>query len=213
MTPTPRGGDAAPSSPPNAGGAEGSAGSDRGVSAAAIAAVETSSIAQGIVAADAMVKRAEVELLQVSVLSPGRYWILIGGRVADVRSSHARGIEVAADALLDQLFIPQLHDGVMPALRGLVAPSDADAVGVLETLTAASAIVAADAAAKAAGIVVADLRLANGMGGKGVVTVTGSLPDVEAAVAAGRADAQKRGLLARAVVIPRMHPVLREHLV
>src|SRR6185503_17840788 len=192
--------------PANSRGAEG----DAGVS---IAAVETSSIAQGIVAADAMVKRAEVDLLQASVLSPGRYWILIGGRVADVRSAHARGIEVAADTLLDQLFIPQLHDGVMPALRGLVAPSDADAVGVLETLTAASAIVAADAAAKAAGIVVADLRLANGIGGKGVVTVTGTLPDVEAAVAAGRADAQKRGLLARAVVIPRMHPVLREHLV
>ena len=183
------------------------------MSETAIAAIETSSIAQGIVAADAMVKRAEVELLQATPLSPGRYWILIGGRVADVRSAHARGSEVAADALLDQLFIPQLHDGVLPALRGVVAPSDADAVGVLETLTAASAIVAADAAAKAAGIVVADLRLANGIGGKGVVTVTGTLPDVEAAVAAGRADAQKRGLLARADVIPRMHTALREHLV
>jgi microcompartment protein CcmL/EutN len=33
--------------------------------------IETSSIAQGIVAADAMVKRAEVDLLQASVLSPG----------------------------------------------------------------------------------------------------------------------------------------------
>ena len=51
------------------------------------------------------------------------------------------------------------------------------------------------------------------IGGKGVVTLTGTLPDVQAAIAAGRADAQKRGLLARAVVIPRMHPQLREHLV
>jgi len=183
------------------------------MSETAITAIESSSIAQGIVTADAMVKRAEVTLLQASVLSPGRYWILIGGRVADVRSAHGRGVEVAADALLDQLFIPQLHDGVLPALRGVVSATDADAVGVLETLTAASAIVAADLAAKAAAIVLADLRLANGIGGKGVVTLTGSLPDVQAAVAAGRADAQKRGLLARAVVIPRMHPTLREHLV
>src|SRR5207342_2431469 len=134
---------------------------------------------------DAMVKRADVELLQASVLSPGRYWILVGGPVADVRSSHGRGVEVAADALLDQLFIPQLHDGVMPALRGVVPPSGSDALGILETLTAASAIVAADAAAKAAAIVIADLRLANGIGGKGVVTLTGALPDVQAAVAAG----------------------------
>jgi microcompartment protein CcmL/EutN len=182
-------------------------------STTAIAAIETSSIAQGIVTADAMVKRADVQLLHASVLSPGRYWIVVGGRVADVRSAHGRGVEVAADALLDQLFIPQLHDGVLPALRGVVTPSTADAVGVIETLTAASAIVAADVAAKAAAIVLADLRLANGIGGKGVVTITGALPDVQAAVAAGRAEPQKRGLLARAVVIPRMHPALREYLV
>ena len=208
---------ASPASPGNSGGASGPSGSDIAEGAAAsttaIAAIETSSIAQGIVTADAMVKRAEVELLQASVLSPGRYWILIGGRVADVRSAHGRGVEVAADALLDQLLIPQLDDGVLPALRGVVTPSDADAVGVIETLTAASAIVAADAAALAARIALADLRLANGIGGKGVVTLTGTLPDVQAAIAAGRADAQKRGLLARAVVIPRMHPQLREHLV
>jgi len=179
----------------------------------AIAAVETSSIAQGIVTADAMVKRADVAVLHASVLSPGRYWIVVGGAVADVRSAHARGVEVAGDALLDELFIPQLHEGVLPALSGVVPPSDADAVGILETLTAASAIVAADAAAKAAAIVLRDVRLANGIGGKGVVVLTGSLPDVQASVERGRADAQKRGLLARAVVIPRMDARLRERLV
>ena len=110
----------------------------------AIAALETSSIAQGFVTADAMVKQAEVEVLEASVLSPGRYWIVVGGEVATVRAAHRRGVEVAADALLDQLFIPQLHVGVMPALRGLVPASEDDAVGILETLSAASAIVAAD---------------------------------------------------------------------
>ncbi len=64
-------------------------------------------------------------------------------------------------------------------------------------------------AAKAAGVLLRDLRLANGIGGKGVVVLSGSLPDVQAAVAAGREDAQKRGLLARAVVIPRMDARLR----
>jgi len=183
------------------------------MSPVAIAAVETSSIAQGVVTADAMVKRAEVELIESSVLSPGRYWVVVGGDVATVRSSHARGLEVAADALLDQLFIPQLHEGVLPALRGLAGPSDDDAVGVLETLSAASAIVAADAAAKAAAITLRDVRLANGIGGKGVVVLSGALPDVEAAVAAGRADAERRGLLARAVVVPRMDPRLRARIV
>ncbi len=179
----------------------------------AIAAVETSSIAQGMVTADAMVKQAEVQVLHASVLSPGRYWILIGGDVANVRAAHKRGVEVAADALLDQLFIPQLHGGVMPALSGTVPPSEDDALGILETLSAASAIVAADAAAKAADIVLRDLRLANGIGGKGVVVFSGPLSEVQASVERGRADAQQRGLLARAVIIPRMDARLRARLV
>lgn len=179
----------------------------------AIAAIETSSIAQGFVTADAMVKQAEVDVLEATVLSPGRYWILIGGAVADVRAAHRRGVEIAADTLLDQLFIPQLHDGVMPALRGIVPASDDDAVGVIETLSAASAIVAADVAAKATAITLRDLRLANGIGGKGVVLLSGQLPDVQAAITDGSAEARKRGLLARAVVIPRMDARLRARVV
>ncbi len=178
----------------------------------AIAAVETSSIAQGVVTADGMLKRAEVELLQSTTLSPGRYWVLIGGEVAAVRSAHGRGVELAAETLLDQLFLPQLHAGVLPALRGVVPTGLEDSLGLLETLTAASAIVAADVAAKAANVTIRDLRLANGIGGKGVVTLSGAVSDVQAAVEAGRADALRRGLLARAVVIPRLDPQLRGRL-
>ena len=176
----------------------------------AIAAIETSSIAQGVVAADAMLKTADVELLQSTTLSPGRYWVLIGGEVAAVRASHRRGVEVAADTLLDQLFIPQLHEGVLPALGGVVATGPDDALGILETLTAASAIVAADTAVKAANVTVRDVRRLHGrVGGKGVVSLSGTVSAVQAAIDAGRADALKRGLLARAVVIPRLDPQLR----
>jgi microcompartment protein CcmL/EutN len=182
------------------------------VSHVAIAAIETSSIAQGTVAGDAMVKTAEVSLIHASPISPGKYWILIGGDVAPVRASLARGIEVAADTLLDSLFIPQLHAMVLPALSGVVAPEDHDALGVIETLTAASAIVAADHAAKAAAVTLRDLRLANGLGGKGVLFLSGGLPDVQAAVEAGRVEALKKGLLARSVVVPRLHPQMKERM-
>ena len=175
----------------------------------AIAAIETSSIAQGVVAGDAMLKVAPVELLSASTLSPGKYCVVVGGEVAAVRASIARGIAIAAETLLDSLFIPQLDPQVLPALRGIAAARDDDALGVLETHTAASAIVAADLAVKAAAVWLRDLRLANGLGGKGVVMLSGSLGDVEAAIAAGRAEAVKRGLLARAVVIPRLHADLK----
>jgi len=178
----------------------------------AIAAVETSSIAQGTVAADAMVKTAEVDVLELGPLSPGKFWVLIGGEVATVRAAHARGLEVAAETVLDSLFIPQLHEQVLAALRGTCPPADHDALGVIETLTAASAIVAADRAAKAAEVLLRELRLANGLGGKGVVWLSGAVGDVQAAVEAGRAEALGKGLLARSVVIPRLHAQLKSRL-
>lgn len=176
----------------------------------AIAAIETSSIAQGTVVGDAMVKMAEVSLLQACTISPGKYWILIGGDVAPVRASFQRGLEVAAETLLDSLFIPQIHAMVIPALAGTVSGEDHDALGVIETLTAASAIVAADCAAKAARVTLRDLRLANGIGGKGVLFLSGDLPEVQAAIEAGRTDAVKKGLLSRSVVVPRLHPQMKE---
>ena len=178
----------------------------------AIGAVETSSIAQGVVTGDAMVKTAEVSLLAATTLTPGKYWVLIGGEVATVRASMKRGIEVAAETLLDSLFIPQLHEQVLPALAGTAPRRDDDALGILETLTAASAIEAADAAAKAADIRLRDVRLANGIGGKGVVYLTGNVSNVQAAVEAGRALALKKGLLARSVVIPRLHEQFKTRL-
>jgi microcompartment protein CcmL/EutN len=176
----------------------------------AIGAIETSSIAQGTVVGDAMVKQAEVTLVEACTLSPGKYWVLIGGDVGPVRSAYARGIEVAADTLLDSLFIPQLHEMVLPALRGTVSPRDEDALGVIETLTAASAIIAADRAAKTAAVTLRDLRLSNGLGGKGFVFLTGEVGDVQAAVEAGRAEAVQKGLLVRSVVVPRLHPQMKE---
>ena len=68
----------------------------------AIAAVETSSIAQGTVAADAILKTAEVEILELGALSPGKFWILIGGEVATVRASIQRGVALAGETLRGQ---------------------------------------------------------------------------------------------------------------
>jgi len=180
------------------------------MSVIAIAAIETSSIAQGTVVGDALVKTAEIELIQACTLSPGKYWVLIGGDVAAVRAAFRRGLEVAADTLLDSLMIPQLHAMVLPALSGTATAPDHDSLGVIETLTAASAIVAADRAAKASDVVLRDLRLANGLGGKGLVFLSGDIGNVQAAVDAGRAEALERGLLARAVVIPRLHRQMKE---
>jgi microcompartment protein CcmL/EutN len=124
--------------------------------------------------------------------------------VAEVGAAYRRGVELAGETLLDSLFIPQLHEMVTPALQHDVSGPDHDAHGVLETLTAAAAIVAADRAAKAANILVRTIRLANGLGGKGYVFVSGEVAAVQAAIDAGRTEALGKGLLVRSVVIPRL---------
>jgi microcompartment protein CcmL/EutN len=132
--------------------------------------------------------------------------------VAEVRAAFAKGLDAASDVLLDSLFIPQLHEMVIPALQSQGPAVDHDALGVIETLTAAATIVAADRAAKTAEVTLRHIRLANGLGGKGYVFLSGDVSNVQAAVEAGRAEAQQKGLLVRSVVIPRLHAQMKERI-
>jgi len=75
----------------------------------ALALVEFSSIAAGILAADAMVKRAPIDTIKTGTVQPGKYLVLIGGMVADVEESVAAGREVGASAVVDYLLLPQVH--------------------------------------------------------------------------------------------------------
>ncbi len=68
-------------------------------------------------------------------------------------------------------------------------------MGIIETVTAAVCIVAADAAAKTADIQLLEIRLANGLGGKSFVLMEGDVADVEASVAAGVELVTARGAL------------------
>lgn len=181
---------------------------------ACIGLVELSSVARGVECADAVLKEARVELLFASPVQPGKYVMLFTGAVQDVRASVARGAAVAAEDLVDQLVIPQVHEQVVPMLRrnGGTINGSLDAVGVVETNSVASAILAADAALKTATVDLIDFRIANGLGGKSFFTLTGEVSDVRSAVAAGARSAKERGLLAREVVIPRPHADLVRHL-
>jgi microcompartment protein CcmL/EutN len=171
----------------------------------AIGLVELDSIARGYVAADEMRKTAPVAITDSTTLSTGKYMVLVAGDVASVESSVKRGLEVAGDRAVDHLLIARLHPQVFPAIRGLRTVRALDAFGVIETSSVASAIRAADAAAKAAQIELLEVRLAMAIGGKGVVTLTGTVADTIAAVEAGAQAAQAGGYLIGTEVIARPH--------
>jgi microcompartment protein CcmL/EutN len=92
---------------------------------------------------------------------------------------------------------------VVSALSGELQIQQADALGVVETHTVASAIRAADAGVKGAEVVLLQLRLADGLGGKGLVLFSGLVADVEAAVEIGSFVAEEQ--LLRQVIISQLH--------
>jgi len=167
--------------------------------------LEHRSIARGIEVADALLKVAQVEILFSAPVHPGKHVTLFTGEVEDVRSALRRGAEVAGEDLVDEAIIPDLHPGVLPAVRGEVPIEPLDALGVVETFTVASIVLAADLAAKRSSVRLLRVRLANGMGGKSFFTLTGEVSDVRAATGAGAASAREKGLLVREVVIPKPH--------
>lgn len=166
----------------------------------AIGMVELNSIARGIETCDYMVKAAQVELIRSSTVCPGKYLVLIAGDTGDVRASMREGEKRGGECVVDTLLLPNVHPQLIPAISMTTQPPAMGAVGVLEFYSVASAITAADIAAKAANITLIEVRIGYAIGGKGYVTLTGDVGAVRAAVAAASRDAQ---LLVGTTVIPR----------
>src|SRR5919109_845129 len=112
----------------------------------AIALIELSSIAAGTFAADRMVKRSPVGLLHAGTVQPGKYLILIGGGTAEVEESYREGMQTAEAAVLDEVFLPQVHPQVIEALVGARTFANYESMVVLETSTMAAVVRATDAA-------------------------------------------------------------------
>jgi microcompartment protein CcmL/EutN len=158
----------------------------------AIGLIELSSIAKGIEVSDAMLKRADIEIIVNRTICPGKYMILIGGEVDAVNSSIETGIEISSDELVDNFIIPNVHPSIFPAISGINPVVDLQALGVI----------AADAAVKSASVELITVYLAMAIGGKGYVMLTGDVASVQTAVDTGAAAISKKGLLVQKVVIP-----------
>ncbi len=169
---------------------------------AAIGIVETSSIAKGYEVADAVLKRADVQIVVNRTICPGKYMVLIGGDVDAVNASIETGVAVGAHTVVDHFVIPNVHPEVFPAINGVARMPKIEALGIIEGFSVASVIEAADAAVKAAEIKLINVHLAMAIGGKGYVTLTGEVGAVQAAVDAGAAIIEKKGLLVEKIVIP-----------
>lgn len=175
-----------------------------------IGLVEVKNISKGIKVTDEMLKGAGVVLIQSGSVCPGKFVTIVGGSLSEIRAAVDRAVLVSEDALIDKFVIGNLGDKVFEAMCGTAVVSEKKALGIVETFTAASAILAADAAVKAANIELIEVRVARGMGGKCFVTMTGEVADVRAAVEAGAKIAAEEGVLINTEVIANPHPELWE---
>ncbi|MCZ7588117.1 MAG: BMC domain-containing protein [Gaiella sp.] len=178
----------------------------------AVCLLELSSIARGIEAGDAMVKRAPLQVIRAGTVHPGRYLVLVGGLTADVEEALQAGREAAGSSLVDVVFLPDVHPDVVASLGGARRVDGGEALGVIETMTVAAAIDAADAGVKGARVTIRDLRLADDLGGKGYVLFGGDVAEVEAAVGCGVARTAASAQEVTHVVISQLHTEMRENL-
>ena len=178
----------------------------------AIGLVELQSIAWGMDVADVMVKAAPVQFVDTFMVSPGKYVVLVHGDPTSVQVSVDAGRQAAPEQVVDWLLISFVHEQVFPAMQAQSAARRIGALGLVETSSVASGIVAADRAAKAAAVQLLRLHLGRGIGGKSILTLTGALFDVQAAVDAAAQSATASGHLVAVRVVPNPHPDLAARL-
>ncbi len=173
----------------------------------ALALLEFDSVARGIEAGDQMVKRAPIEVIRAGTVQPGKYLVLVAGEVADVEEAVAAGREIAT--MVDQVFLPDVHPDVTAAVKGARRTGGGEALGVIETRTVAAVIQAADAGVKGAHVTLAELHMADGLGGKGYLLFQGPVSEVEAAVEIGSASVPEKVIT---VIIPQLHAEMGDNL-
>ena len=177
---------------------------------AAIALLEFGSIAAGIEAGDAMVKRAALEIIRTGTVQPGRYLVLIGGEVGQVEEALAAAEAVASSYIIDRMFLPDPHPQLASGVTGKRETGEGESLGIIETDSVAAIIRAADAGLKGAIVTLREIFLADGLGGKGYLLFRGPLVEVEAAVELG-SDRAGLGLVG-ARVIAQLHEEMDENL-
>jgi microcompartment protein CcmL/EutN len=183
-------------------------------SSMAVAMVELRTTAAGVAAADRVLKSAECPLFRGATVCPGKFLLLFGGQLAAVEEAYAQVEAAHQGELLDAFVLGHVSPTLLAALGGGAAPEArvGGAIGLLETFTAAGAVAGADAATKAADVELLEIRLAQGMTGKGLVYFSGEVAAVETALQAAAQALGDGGSLCATGCLPAPHEAVWQSL-
>lgn len=161
----------------------------------ALGFVEYNMVPTGITAADKMVKTANVDILQAVTVCPGKYIVFICGDLSAVKAAVESGTKEFESNVIDSFVLGNPHESIYKAITAVVEPAKTGALGMLETYSVASIVVAADIAVKTAKVTLLEIRIARGMCGKSYLMMTGDVGAVEASLEAACKNASERGML------------------
>ena len=170
-----------------------------------IGVIELKNVPKGVEATDDALKSAGVEMVSAHPSCPGKYEIILTGSISNVTAAIDHVTGKFENYVIDSSVMGRIDEQVITALFGTQQSEKKDSLGLIETFSAATCIKAADIAVKTARVEIFDLRVSRGLGGKGVVIITGEIGDVTAAVEAGANYAKGAGMLSATSVIAAPH--------
>ena len=178
----------------------------------AIGVIELKSIPKGVEATDAALKSAGVDLVAAHPACPGKFEIILTGSISNVSAAVSHVLNKFDGYIIDSSVMGRIDEQVISALFGTQTGEKKGSLGLIETYSAATTIKAADIAVKTARVAIYDLRVSRGMGGKGVIMLTGEVGDVTAAVEAGANYAKQSGQMSSHAILAAPHENLWEQL-
>ncbi|NLA58783.1 MAG: BMC domain-containing protein [Firmicutes bacterium] len=181
----------------------------------ALGFLEIKGAADGAAAVDTAVKAALVEVLETKIVCSGKFTVLLAGQTAAVETAVAAAKKEVGPSIYDWCVIGRVHPSLYWALHGqFSAPREGQgkavsrprgAVGIVETLSMAAGLEAADAALKAARVTLLELRMGYALGGRSYFAFTGTTGDVKAALDRAVQVASERGGLGTSCLIPQFN--------
>ena len=180
----------------------------------ALGVIEGKSLACGLKAIDACIKKATLQKHSIQMVSPGKFVLWIGGTVADVEESYREGLSIVDQQLISSSIIMDVHPRLVEAtgalasaegiFNGMVRVDDEAAIGMFEWEEVCSAFLTIDQTLKRMRVSLDFLRLAKGIGGRTLALFHGDLAEIEAAYDYARQEAKA---LSDAQIIARPDPV------
>lgn len=145
-----------------------------------IGALEFTSISRGMYIADAIVKKADVEIIYFKTICPGKFLIIVSGDEGEIDTAIDFGISIAGSALFDSFKVHAVSKAIINGIKSKYNPVERpDAVAVVETRKVCTGIRVLDLMLKAADVTLVRIYLAFTIGGKLVFIVNGPVSSIE----------------------------------